>query len=1330
MTLPKKTLIAFATRWGAQFGGINSFNQDLLSAFAAASYQQVLTVCVVLDANDEDKSNALSAQVRLVSLRCPGQKDFLPTLAAASLQALQEEGIQLDETETTWLGHDRITGGIALAAKKIHGGRAALINHMSYSHYEAFAENSAAANGKETEQKGLFRQADIVMAVGPLLRDALADMLNQQSVPMLVPGLPDIDVQQAPKRFKGFISGRLSEDAKKIKQAHLGVAAFADAIRQASENEGLPDALQNKHAPALTLRGVNFESSQGEYDAEAERELNLFAEKYAGDRIFRLHALPFTTNREVLFDDLRGSSVSMMPSWHEGFGLVAWEAIAAGVPLIISNKSGAYQMLEELNHGLYTSYVTPIDVAGSNKEPFFQEGDVSNLAMALISIAKNSTAARQKAACLREALCSKYSWASCARETLGILGWQLNESEPMAAVSSSVSAPLQPVASPNLINLLELPSPTWQPNIGLSDSQLLRAEEAIVPFDPKREPFLKTQIDWAESSDYPISIRLLIGAGGVGKTRLALELCRRLQEQGWHAGFLLSDCEAGQTPKLATQIRDAELPCCIVIDYAETRQSVLLALFESLLTSPLKHPVRLLLLARDGGDWWETLPDKKASCEALLQGLASSGPFTLPHLHDSESERQEAYLVALSALATRLQIIAPEHSPRLDEAHFARPLYIQMAALMALRGERPKSAESLPRAMLSHERRYWGRVLSGLDGNRSEHEEQSALLMALATLANGIATDRMLEQVWISIGEDKAQLKRLFKLLAPLYPDRQGLQGLRPDLIGEALVAQIILSPAGSKLLDAILGESNSTYRQSCLTVLARLLRYRDDLRTHVEDALVKNFILCAVDLIKISIETPSPLPQLIENAYQRLPSRIKEQATGLLMPLLRFEIIPLAVLDILVHQNFANKRHEQYQKKKNDITAGKYATALINLSKALEAHGNIEDALEKSEQASNIFSNLVKTKPGAYEESFADALKTYAIQMDNMGKHEKALIAAEQSLKISLKLAKVEPALHEHSLANAYNTYSNRLVQQGRTEESLAAINSALEIFKRLTLTDHENSEPDYAIALGNYSNRLFELDMPEQGMEALLQSLTIIRKLAAAAPERFEAKLSNILENHAIGLSKMGRFEEAQNEIEQALGINQKLAQAKPLRFELNLAETLNTYSSILAILGNTEGALSAKIQSLDIYQKKAKEKPELYLGLQETTRLTLVIWKWLFSNEATPVEIKLSQADIKDIRLKYLLEFLQLWLFAFLEQEPTILLQALKSWTNLDRSLQMYAQDHYLLLAALVEFQLGPDAAPKQWRELLERYRAQRKGRIPYWAAEVAKRAGFEL
>lgn len=255
------TLIAFASRWGSKLGGINCFNTDLLSAFGDAFHQSANTVCIVAEATDEEIQDALSHQVHLLPLPYPpsGNK-FTKEQAPAAIAELENMQIPFDPEETVWLGHDLISGAAANEAAKIKGGRSALIHHMSYDHYESFAEDSATAYEKAQEQAMLFQEADQVLAVGPLLRDALEDRLGgSKEVTMLIPGLAEINTRPAPNTFTAFLSGRLSDDASKIKQGHLGIAAFAKAHHKAREAD-MPDGLQNQ--PKLILRGVDFESKQ------------------------------------------------------------------------------------------------------------------------------------------------------------------------------------------------------------------------------------------------------------------------------------------------------------------------------------------------------------------------------------------------------------------------------------------------------------------------------------------------------------------------------------------------------------------------------------------------------------------------------------------------------------------------------------------------------------------------------------------------------------------------------------------------------------------------------------------------------------------------------------------------------------------------------------------------------------------------------------------------------------------------------------------------------------------------------------------------------------
>ena len=118
----------------------------------------------------------------------------------------------------------------------------------------------------------------------------------------------------------------------------------------------------------------------------------------------------------------------------------------------------------------------------------------------------------------------------------------------------------------------------------------------------------------------------------------------------------------------------------------------------------------------------------------------------------------------------------------------------------------------------------------------------------------------------------RSEFDALFHTLAPLYPGRQGLQAVRPDLLGEALVAQALLRGESRSLLDAVLEPAASqAVRRHALTVLSRLSSQRVDLHEVLVEALARNAGHCFQNAAVVATETPGRLPKLAEQAFERL---------------------------------------------------------------------------------------------------------------------------------------------------------------------------------------------------------------------------------------------------------------------------------------------------------------------------------------------------------------------------------------------------------------------------------------------------------------------------
>ncbi|MBT9573725.1 MAG: glycosyltransferase [Pseudomonas umsongensis] len=89
------------------------------------------------------------------------------------------------------------------------------------------------------------------------------------------------------------------------------------------------------------------------------------------------------------------SSLVVMPSVHDGFGLVGWEAISLGIPLVISENTGLHEHLTEI--GLQ-GYVGSVEVLGSMDEP--RDEDVQSLSAQLVLKLRDPRKAHDDAATL------------------------------------------------------------------------------------------------------------------------------------------------------------------------------------------------------------------------------------------------------------------------------------------------------------------------------------------------------------------------------------------------------------------------------------------------------------------------------------------------------------------------------------------------------------------------------------------------------------------------------------------------------------------------------------------------------------------------------------------------------------------------------------------------------------------------------------------------------------------------------------------------------------------------------------------------------------------
>jgi hypothetical protein len=140
-------------------------------------------------------------------------------------------------------------------------------------------------------------------------------------------------------------------------------------------------------------------------------------------------------------------------------------------------------------------------------------------------------------------------------------------------------------------------------------STFFRPVHAIVPFQG-RESHIVDLDAWCVGED--VSVRVIHGPGGAGKTRLALELAARRAAEGWRAGPLVRDQVTRE--RLDEAVKDP-IPLLVIVDYAEAHAKYTSMLLTAALTKS-KGTVRVLLLCRRVGEWLEQLcEDVPPACQ-------------------------------------------------------------------------------------------------------------------------------------------------------------------------------------------------------------------------------------------------------------------------------------------------------------------------------------------------------------------------------------------------------------------------------------------------------------------------------------------------------------------------------------------------------------------------------------------------------------------------------------------------------------------------------------------------------------------------------------------
>lgn len=389
-------VLAVVDEWFPAHGGLSAFNRALCGALARAGADVRV---LVVSSTPEERADAADADVRLVDatragvpgkeslfLRPPFTDDFVPDLV---------------------IGHGRDMGLAARTQVDEYFPDAGRLHflHVEPDRAEAqkpHVEADLAVRAQERTERELelCEGALRSVAVGPRLEKNLRRHLRIRQLAPLLRVDPGFDGRPAatPPGLDEIpqilMMGRL--DDAPLKGLDIACRALGAAVPQRAEHG----------AWELLIRGVPPRKS---------KELRAQVEDWIGNPAVDVTLRPFSAEPRFVMEDVARASLVLMPSRAEAFGLVGLEAIAAGVPVLVSGRSGLGMLLLDQRH-LPVAQQAVVDVAATERD---LEADVRLWEKSVHAVMRNVPAAFREAAELRTAMAAQCTWAAAAAAVLG-----------------------------------------------------------------------------------------------------------------------------------------------------------------------------------------------------------------------------------------------------------------------------------------------------------------------------------------------------------------------------------------------------------------------------------------------------------------------------------------------------------------------------------------------------------------------------------------------------------------------------------------------------------------------------------------------------------------------------------------------------------------------------------------------------------------------------------------------------------------------------------------------------------------------------------------------
>ncbi|XP_066305204.1 uncharacterized protein [Branchiostoma lanceolatum] len=422
-------------------GGISTINLNVARMLTAAGAEVYATV---LEATEQDERDAERDRVRLLKPRLDADSSAKPSLEWLTVYH-SVHFPYLPPNVSCIVGHVDVTSRAARKIKeeRFPHAKLAMFGHVAPEETEHYKsdEKALGVGRKEASIQEDIGQAHVVFSVGARIHRHYDRFLRRNRVDHHI-FLPE------PSKVFSKANVSFDEESEKVRKPER-IVLSTGRVRDVEMLKGhdlaagaidkVAQRLDGQYTLRLRVRGID--------ENDFKESKRILEEKLRSGRV-KPTLLPYGTQEDIR-RDMENCHLVLMPSRAEPFGLVGLEAIAAGVPVLISEHSGLAELIEELSDRLGQPKFRHCIV--KMKGDTATDGDAEKWAERIEDVLKNARSEFAEARAFREKLLASRYWEESHQKFLQACG--ITAHCPRATIPAS--NPAERLSKPDQEHLAE-----------------------------------------------------------------------------------------------------------------------------------------------------------------------------------------------------------------------------------------------------------------------------------------------------------------------------------------------------------------------------------------------------------------------------------------------------------------------------------------------------------------------------------------------------------------------------------------------------------------------------------------------------------------------------------------------------------------------------------------------------------------------------------------------------------------------------------------------------------------------------------------------------------